>query len=751
MTRNESDSVLRRRVSGASGIRPVRTSPILTLFFFACLLGVIAMRTTAMAWAPGPDLHTAAGDVQVNLSPSSSTVARDQIFTVDLQIVAGAQSIDGAEVHLYFDQTYLQVVDVAGNPTDRITNSGFLTQVLRNRVYTDSVTAHIHFAAGVYDPEEPRPSGTFPLATIRFKALWGTGGAATALAFGTELPYKTDVTSGGYSVIGAVQNGSVTISGDEPPLTPTPTPTVTSAPGPTATASATPTQTPTKTTVSTPTASPQCTPVTLWLQQGAQPDPSYDGAADTYLNLDAATTAHGGSIYLQIKNDGNGGKRPLLRFDVGSIPAGSYILAATLHLAQDTYSKNTSFTSSVSIYSVVRHWLAAEATWYKATAVDSWATAGADGVSDRSLVEQGTLVIGPLASWQWRLFPVRDAVQAWVNDPGLNEGLLAIGTGNSQEFHFYSNDYPGANVRPKLEVVYCPGSAGATSTPTPTSPGVTGTPGGTPASTLTPTPSATATPTQTPTPTATATQVPVFSLEAELGQISAPMMIVSDPTASNGAFVMSPVSYSGFVDLSYYIDREGDYALWGRVAADSYGADSFWVTVDKGTEGRWDLPLGGWNWVAVAYSHGSSQPVVEEYHLTVGWHRVRVATREAGARLDVLEFRPYGMPPPPTATQINTPTPTPSATITQTPTATPTSSETPTLTMTPTVSPSVTHTATATPTGTVTAVVTPTTTSTVTATATSTPRRFVVVLPIVFKPAGTGAVLTWPISGLYIP
>ena len=153
----------------------------------------------------------------VTLNPLTPTVARGDIFTVNIQIAAGPDLVDGAEVHVYFDPTFLQVVDSLGNPTNRIQSSGLLSQVLRNRVYTDTSPSRIHFAAGIYDPEEPRPSGTFTLATIRFKALWGTAGGSTPLTFGIQLPFKTEVTYGGSSILGGVQNGTVSITGQSRP------------------------------------------------------------------------------------------------------------------------------------------------------------------------------------------------------------------------------------------------------------------------------------------------------------------------------------------------------------------------------------------------------------------------------------------------------------------------------------------------------------------------------------------------------
>jgi hypothetical protein len=162
-----------------------------------------------------------AGTVIMNLNPSTSSVAKDQIFTVDIQVVAGAEQVDGAEIHLTFSQTYLQVVDAAGNPVGQIEDLSGWNAPLANAVYTDTEPARILFAAGILG-SGTKPSGTFPLARIRFKALSGTGGGSTPLVFGTVLPYKTDIYYGVTSVLGGVENGSVTIIEETPTATVTP-------------------------------------------------------------------------------------------------------------------------------------------------------------------------------------------------------------------------------------------------------------------------------------------------------------------------------------------------------------------------------------------------------------------------------------------------------------------------------------------------------------------------------------------------
>ncbi len=305
-----------------------------------------------------------------------------------------------------------------------------------------------------------------------------------------------------------------------------------------------------------------------------------------------------------------------------------------------------------------------------------------------------------------------------------------------------ADEYPGASPAPTRTRTPVPGSPTRTQarTPTPTSlHTLTPTPLG--MDTFTPTPTGTRTlaptppgePTLTPTPggaytpapTPTGGAEPLSWLEAENGAVEPPMTSVPDPAASNGQYVYSPLPFEGQVSLYLYAPAAGHYELWGRVWADSYGGDSFWVTVDGGAQATWDIPHDGWLWTTVTHRESTEVAVTQVYALAQGWHEVVVHTREPGAQLDVLELRAEGSGPGPTPTLVPSATPTSTATHTPSPTATPTA--TPTKTLTPTSTPSPTATATSTPTPTVTP------TSTPAPTATATPPVFRIALPLVVR------------------
>ena len=181
--------------------------------------------------------------VNIRIDPPGSTAAPGELFTVDIALQAGSQPVDAVDAYLSFDPTYLRVVDAAGNETTSITPGSALPLVLQNSA--DNSTGRITFSAGRQLSGSP-PSGDFVLATIRFKAMAGTGAGGTPVNF----MEGTDVFSQGESVLGTRADGVVIISG--PTLTPTPTPT---GEPPTPTPTPTPTRKP-----PTPTSTPTITP-----------------------------------------------------------------------------------------------------------------------------------------------------------------------------------------------------------------------------------------------------------------------------------------------------------------------------------------------------------------------------------------------------------------------------------------------------------------------------------------------------------
>lgn len=250
-------------------------------------------------------------------------------------------------------------------------------------------------------------------------------------------------------------------------------------------------------------------------------------------------------------------------------------------------------------------------------------------------------------------------------------------------------------------------------TPTPRA---TRTPTATRTRTLTPS----ATPTVTSTPTTTPTTGPSYwslRLEAEDGVVSAPMTRTLDSGASSCYYVSTPPQLVGgqvVFTFTVPVTAAGDVKVWGRVRGLDYIHDSFFVSLDGGSEAVWPIP---WQWEWRAVTNGENQPPLV-YNLGAGEHTLRIRTRESGSQLDVIEITADLGYTPSWQNVCGTATPTPSATASRsaTPSLTATRTPTPSATSTSTAPPTASRTATgtATSTATTTLTVTPTTSSTAT-------------------------------------
>jgi hypothetical protein len=196
------------------------------------------------------------GTVDLTLSPATQSAAVNEVFTIDLGVVAGAQSVKSTDMYVEFDPTVLMVVDSSGNPVTTVEQDiSVFNSVVWNSV--DNSGGLISYSAGKLGSPA---SGTFRVAIARFKKI--------AASTTTIVRYQTgsDIWYAGESVLGTLGSAEVTgpqgatPTGTLTPVVPiptrTPTPTHTLTPVlPMATPTRTLTPTPTETlTVVPPTA-----------------------------------------------------------------------------------------------------------------------------------------------------------------------------------------------------------------------------------------------------------------------------------------------------------------------------------------------------------------------------------------------------------------------------------------------------------------------------------------------------------------
>ena len=135
----------------------------------------------------------------------------------------------------------------------------------------------------------------------------------------------------------------------------------------------------------------------------------------------------------------------------------------------------------------------------------------------------------------------------------------------------------------------------------------------------------------------TETSSGLIGLEVECSTLGSPMTLAQDENASANAYVTTPqdsLPNTGTAEMTIYISRAGNYRIWGRAFAADAVHNSFGITLDNGSEINWNLDTPDrWEWDPVG-DQGGEDP--KTFHLTQGYHVIRVNAKEANVRLDRL-------------------------------------------------------------------------------------------------------------------
>jgi len=193
-----------------------------------------------------------------------------------------------------------------------------------------------------------------------------------------------------------------------------------------------------------------------------QPD-QYHGA-DSWLNSAQTTFNYGADTDLSSGDNGAAGpRRPLIKFDLSQIPAGSTINSATLSVYQHAQADTS--TPNISAYDVSGAWAegtgfgsetADGATWTTYDGVHNWTAPGGDFGAAQCTAS------APNSSGAWfNLACMQGLVQSWIDAPATNQGVIIkkpTEAPAATDFKiFYSSDYAAdTSLRPKLTIEYVP-------------------------------------------------------------------------------------------------------------------------------------------------------------------------------------------------------------------------------------------------------------------------------------------------------
>ena len=132
------------------------------------------------------------------------------------------------------------------------------------------------------------------------------------------------------------------------------------------------------------------------------------------------------------------------------------------------------------------------------------------------------------------------------------------------------------------------------------------------------------------------TSATIFALEAEDGSINNPMKAAADSNASSGAYILVPNGggSNGSTTYTFQVTSAGKYVVWGRVLAPNNNDDSFFVSMDGGSNSLWATTTSTkWVWDKVS-NRGGADPVF--YNLATGKHTLTIKQREDGTKLDCV-------------------------------------------------------------------------------------------------------------------
>lgn len=152
--------------------------------------------------------------------------------------------------------------------------------------------------------------------------------------------------------------------------------------------------------------------------------------------------------------------RPLIKWDLSSIPQGSTIISAEMRLYSHENMAGDQIT--INAHRVLRPWIEGtswaveepgSASWVEYGQGTAWEIAGADGAGDKSpeiLASTTNSGIG------WSSWAITSAVQSWVNGDWENNGLILMSTDETQSNVkvFTSSEGKDQNLIPVLNIVY---------------------------------------------------------------------------------------------------------------------------------------------------------------------------------------------------------------------------------------------------------------------------------------------------------
>ncbi|MDH5621659.1 MAG: DNRLRE domain-containing protein, partial [Gammaproteobacteria bacterium] len=178
------------------------------------------------------------------------------------------------------------------------------------------------------------------------------------------------------------------------------------------------------------------------------------GGKDAILDDFYPIRNYGGVNYVKV-NSGSWNQRPVIEFDLSTVPAGVTIQSARLELRQ----WNVGNPGNVAVRRVTRSWsegtkngggIADGATWTTYDGTSNWLQPG----GEFNATTYASTYLSGGANGKFVAWDISELVREWVSGQTPNHGLMLTGDGSVTNAEFASKDTNNVGDAPKLTITY---------------------------------------------------------------------------------------------------------------------------------------------------------------------------------------------------------------------------------------------------------------------------------------------------------